>query len=128
MSIGDNIFGAVSFDLSILLKMHGVPIPVTRYDQSATASQRDIYGNPNEAPNNFTTQLLFGGIELDEQETIGGGKAKEVLIMIGQPGTIKENDILSYNDHNYDVRHVGKAVMGGLDALEAYTATREVDM
>jgi hypothetical protein len=128
MAIGDNPFGDVSFDLNVLLQLHGITISITRLNQSAPAAQRDIYGASDQEPTVFSAKLLFIGLELDEQETIAGGKTKEVLHMVGQPGTALENDIIAYNGHSYDVRFLGTAVMGGLDSLETYTAMREVDI
>ena len=128
MAIGDNPFGDVSFDLNILLELHGITVTVTRLNQSAPETQRDIYGLSDQPPTVFSAKMLFIGLELDEQETIGGGKTKEILHMIGQPGTALENDIIAYNGHNYDVRFLGTAIMGGLDSLETYTAMREVDL
>jgi hypothetical protein len=127
MAIGDNPFGDVSFDLNILLQLHGITVTITRLNKSSTAANRDIYGNSDQSPLVFTAKMLFIGLELDEQETIGGGKTKEVLHMIGQPGTAIENDIIAYNGHSYDIRFLGTAIMGGSDSLETYTAMREVD-
>lgn len=105
--------------------LHGLDIVVDRYNQTASS---DRYADPLTTPTTSTVKMLFTGLELDEEAIIAGGKVKESLHMIGQPGTVKENDIIHYNSHVYDVRQVCQAIMGGANELEAYIAIREVDI
>lgn len=128
MPIGDNMFGGIPMDLSILLDVHGKNVQVERHSQDQDVP-RDMYGAPLDAPAIFSTRLLFIERYLTEKDTIGGGKRKEVLVTIGAPGSLQENDILTNPDNSkkYDVVNVGNAVAGGTAVMETYTALREVD-
>lgn len=124
-NIGSGAFSPVGADLGILLDLHGVTVQVTRHNTGPTAA-RDIYLEPLDDPAPFPVTLLLTRQELKEASTLGGGKRNEELTFIGVPGTLIENDILAFRDNNYDVVHVGKTTVHSADALDVYTATREV--
>jgi len=126
-NIGNNLFATMDIDLGILLGLHGVTINVSRYDQTAD-TDRDIYAEPTGSPSQFNAIVLIGRQELKEDETMAGGKIKEFLSLIGQPGTLQENDIATYNGHNYAVQKVGKPTVQSAIAAEIYWAVREVDV
>ena len=124
-SLGQNPFGGMGVDLSILLDQHGVTVQSTRHN---TEGMSDIYGEPLDKPASFAATLLLVKQELKEVETLAGGKRHEVLTFLSQPGTLLENDIVAYGGHNYDVRHVGRTTANSSIVAEAYAAVREVDI
>ena len=123
--LGDNPFLNISVDLSDLLTIHGVVFAVTRHSTSAT---RDIYGEPQDHPAPFNATLLLVEQDMKEKPTEAGGKRQEVLTLIGQPGTLLENDILAHSGHNYDVYSVFKSTLDSSVQCDVYQATREVDV
>ena len=64
----------------------------------------------------------------DSLAHLAGGKRNEVLTFVGEPGTLLENDIVSCNGHEYDVRNVGRTTANSVVAAETYLAVREVDI
>lgn len=124
MAIGDNAFNNPTTHLDTLLKLHGLTVTAEIIDNSII----DIYGTPQNSPTTKQVTLIFTGTEIKEDETIGGGKTKELLYMFGAPGTVAENNIVCYNNHKYDVRVVGPSYIGGINQLESYIAVREVDI
>lgn len=123
--LGNAPFAALGVNLGILLDIHGLTLSVTRHDASAPS---DIYGEPQDTPEPFSVRLLLVEQELKEEPTIAGGKRCEELVFLGQPGTLLENDIVAYDDHNYDVRHVGRTTAASALVAEVYLAVREVDV
>ena len=123
--IGGNPFAGIGIDISILLALHGIAVQVTRHN---TEGPSDIYGEPLDKPTPWAATLLLVKQELKEADTLAGGKRNEVLTFVGEPGTLLENDIVSCNGHEYDVRNVGRTTANSVVAAETYLAVREVDI
>ena len=124
--IGGNPFAMFGVDLDVLLALHGVDVTVTRHNTTGTS---DIYAEPQDDPDRFTARLLMAKPDdLKEIETLAGGKRNEIVIFLGQPGTLLENDIVAYGGHDYDVRQVDRTVANSAIVSESYVAVREVDM
>jgi hypothetical protein len=124
-TIGSDLISSLSVNIDLLLTLHGVTMNGTRHNTSAASN---IYGEPQDTPTQFTAVVLIVKQELEEEETMAGGKRKEVLTLMGQPGTLLENDIVAYSGHNYAVRHVGRSTVQSAVAAEVYIAVREVDV
>ncbi len=124
-SMGANPFSFLAVDLEVLLSIHGLTMTVTRLNQS---SLRDIYGQPTGPPITFSATLLVVEQTLKEVATVAGGKAQEQLWMVGQPGTLLENDVVAFNGHNYDVQMVTPNSVDGGFAADTYMGVREVDV
>jgi hypothetical protein len=124
--IGNNLFAAISADLTILLLNDGLAFVVTRH--SMTPPSRDIYGTPQDTPTTFNASLLLVDQEMKEKPTELGGKRYEVLTFLGQPGTLLESDIVAYNGHTYDVFAVASSVLNATVQCDSYQAQREVDV
>lgn len=123
--IGQDPFNAMTSGVGIILSTQGIVVQVTRH---SPAAQSSIYGEPLDPPTQFDARVVVTQQELDEVETIGGGKRNEVLAMFGLPGTLLENDVVSYAGRLYDVRLVNHRTIEGALVVETYTAYSQVDV
>lgn len=128
MAIGDNRFSRVGVDFGYLLAMHGITVSVSRIVQSSV-TQRDIYGTPqNYTPTTFQANIVIFEQKLDETMVLAGGKPKEILRFAVTPGTLIENDDVTYGPHQYQVTEVAPLNIAGSDSLDMVTATRQVQV
>ena len=128
MALGDDRFAGATRDLMMLLELHGVPVTVTRYDDSQiTAENSNIFGTPQGyQPENFTTAVLVANQYLDDESTEAGSKPKEHALFLCAAGTLKEHDQIAYNGHTFQVIDVNNAPMAVQDRLEMADSIRVV--
>jgi len=102
-------------------------VTLTRTIQAQIAS-RDIFGDPvGYTPTTSQVTILVSEQNLQEMEIEAGGKPKESLMFMTPPGTIMENDEITYtNGHVYKVQSVTQVPLGGTNAVEVCEAWREV--
>lgn len=128
MALGDDRFVGATRDLSILLKLHGVSVQVTRYDDSQiTAANTNIFGTPQGyTPQKFTATILVTNQYLDDEETEAGSKPKEHALFLSSAGTFQEHDEVFYNGRTFKIIEVNNAPMAGQDRLEIADSIRVV--
>ena len=124
MSLGDN-----HFDISrLLLAFEDNGIQVVISDSKADeAVPRNKFGKPTGDQNTVIITIVVNKAELDISAVIAGGKPKEVLEFYALPGTINENDELTWNGHTFRTSSTWPFGLGGQQQLMFCKAEREVD-
>lgn len=125
MAIGDNRYNITSrlvegFDDNAVQ----VLVTLSKADEAVT---RDKFGKPTQAPTTVTIGIVVSKAELDISAVVSGGKPKEVLEFFALPGTLSENDELTWNGHVFRTSSTWPFGLGGLQQLISCKAEREVD-
>lgn len=110
----------------LLLDAEAINVSVVRCNLAQAQGDSDIHGRPNVLIAPITVQVLVTKQELKETETEAGGKRNEVITFLGRPGTLLENDAVTYGANVYDIRNVFKTNVQGVAVLEKYEGWREV--
>lgn len=127
MALGDNHFSKVSKDLGSLLEIHGIDVKLQK-GGLPSGVKKNIYGTPqNYTPETTTERILVTGQKLDETPLVAGGRPKEKLYFMVRIGAVKENDDITYNNHDYHIHHVYPSQIGGQANLETCIGIREVN-
>ena len=125
MALGDNHYD-IGPRLGIMFSDHATQVLVT-LSRADEAVARDKFGKPTGTPNTATIGIVISKAELDISAVVAGGKPKEVLEFFALPGTISENDELTWNGHVFRTSSTWPFGLGGQQQLISCKAEREVD-
>lgn len=125
MAIGDNRYNITS-RLTESFSDNAVQVPVT-LSNADDAVPRDKFGKPTQAPTTATIGIVVNKAELDISAVVAGGKPKEVLEFFALPGTLSENDEVTWNGHIFRTSSTWPFGLGGQQQLISCKAEREVD-
>ena len=124
MALGDNRFDATRITQGFNDNAVQVPVTLSKADEAVT---RDKFGKPTGTPITANIGIVVSKAELDISAVIAGGKPKEVLEFYALPGTLGENDELTWNGHVFRTSSAWPFGLGGLQQLIFCKAEREVD-
>lgn len=126
MALGDSAITSAAGDLTALITYTGMTVTVTR-TVTAQITSRSIFGTPqNYTPTTFTASIAISSLKGNELAVLAGGKPKEILTFIAQPGAFLENDEVAYSGNTYKVDHVARYGLSGTDLCDEVKASREV--
>ena len=124
MSLGDNRYNVTRITSAFNDNAVQVSVMLSKADEAVA---RDKFGEPTQAPATVTISIAISKAELDISAIAAGGKPKEVLEFFALPGTISENDELTWNGHCFRTSSTRPFGLGGQQQLISCKAEREVD-
>ncbi|MCL4440231.1 MAG: hypothetical protein M1609_06480 [Firmicutes bacterium] len=126
MALGDNRYN-ITPRFTGAFNDNAIQVPVT-HSQADEAVPRDKFGRPTQALTPVTIGIVISKAEVDITPVAAGGKPKEVLEFFALPGTIGENDELTWNGHVFRTSSAWPFGLGSLQQLIFCKAEREVDL
>jgi len=126
MAIGGNRFNGFTQALATITGHHGVKLQVKRYVQSQMTN-KNIFGTPTGyTPQSLTVDALVIEQDIEDDETVAGGKPKGEMVFFCQPQVLLEHDEVTYGGGFYSIEEIHNASLGGTDRLEMAIGKRVV--
>jgi len=126
MALGDNRFAGVETAIQTVFTQQAVTVQVV----ASTAGQavpRDRFGQPTNAPSvPIDTSVVFDAVTEDIKPTAEGGQPIQQMKFFSLPGTVNENDAVTWNGHEFRVSSVWPSTFGGILQVEYCKADRMV--